>query len=84
MISVVTLLCVSRVAGAEPIPFDPSNKSGSYVAGPAGDVFNLTGPVIDIHQNAGFITVKDFAVTCSPCTPQLSARPLAPLFDLRQ
>jgi hypothetical protein len=69
-IAVVGLLCVSRLAGAEPIPFDPANviTTGSYVANPAGDVFNLTGPVIDIHQNAGFITPKDFAATCNPCT----------------
>lgn len=69
-ISLVVLLCVSRVAGADPVAFDPTNviTSGSYVADPAGDVFNLTGPVIDIHQNTGFITPKDFAVTCNPCT----------------
>ncbi len=69
-IAVVGLLCVSRAGSAEPIPFDPANviTSGSYVVNPAGDRFNLRGPVIDIHQNAGFINLKDFAATCNPCT----------------
>jgi hypothetical protein len=68
-VSVVVLLSFSRVAGADPIPFDPTNviTGGSYIADPAGDVFNLTGPVIDMHQNTGFITPKDFAATCDPC-----------------
>jgi hypothetical protein len=69
-VSVVALMCVSQVAGADPISaFDPTNviTSGSYIADPAGDVFNLMGPVIDMHQNAGFITPKDFAATCDAC-----------------
>jgi hypothetical protein len=69
-ISVVVLLCASRVAGADPISVvDPANviTSGRYIADPGGDVFNLIGPVIEIHQNAGFVTPKDFAATCDAC-----------------
>jgi hypothetical protein len=70
-ISVVVLSCASGVASADPISvFDPANQitGGRYVADPAGDVFNLVGPVIELHQNAGFLTPKDFPTTCDTCT----------------
>jgi PEP-CTERM motif len=67
-ISVVVVLCAARIASADPIAFDPTNviTSGRYLADPSGDVFNLVGPAIEIHQSAGFITPKGPA-TCEAC-----------------
>jgi hypothetical protein len=69
-IATLALLSVSRDASAEPVSaFDAANQitSGRYVADPAGDVFNLLGPVIELHQNAGFMTPKDFPASCDAC-----------------
>jgi hypothetical protein len=69
-IATVALLCASWDAGADPISaFDPANQitGGRYIADPAGDIFNLLGPVIEMHQNAGFLTPKDFPATCDAC-----------------
>ncbi|HMF61247.1 MAG TPA: PEP-CTERM sorting domain-containing protein [Vicinamibacterales bacterium] len=69
-IATVVLLCASRDAVADPISaLDTANQitSGRYIADPAGDVFNLVGPVIELHQNAGFVTPKDSSTTCEAC-----------------
>jgi PEP-CTERM motif-containing protein len=69
ILSTVALVASVRAAGADPIPFDPAIHitGGTYVASAERDVFNLTGPQIELHQNAGVVTPKVMPASCAPC-----------------
>jgi hypothetical protein len=70
VISLLALISSVGVVRADTIPFDPALPvtGGRYVADARGDVFTFLGPQLELRQEAGVVTPKVFAATCSPCS----------------